>query len=130
MANNIAPELPVNNDALWWCQITRKTVNPTTGEIEETPVTGRTDVKAFAAAGEELSSAEPVHAALELALTNVAGTNIYYGYPEGHLLRQHLLPAFRDLPIFVHFTAGAPGAIDWHEAARTIVRDKRTATNG
>lgn len=130
MANNIAPELPVNNDALWWCQITQKTVNPTTGAIEVAPVIGRTDVKAFAAAAEELSSATPINAALELALANVVGTNIYYGYPEGHLLRQHLLPDFRDLPVFIHFTAGPAGALDWHEAARTIVRDKRTATNG
>ncbi|GAB1345019.1 hypothetical protein [Gemmatimonas sp.] len=130
MPNNIAPELPVNNDALWWCKIFEFVPNDTTGEIEEQPVIGRTDVKAFLAAAEELSEAVAIDASLELALTNVSGTNVYYGYPQGHLLRDHLLPTFKDLPIFVHFTAGSAGEIDWHEAARTIVRDKRTATNG
>lgn len=130
MANNIAPELPVNNDGLWCCKITQTVPNATTGELEEEPVTGRTDVKAFPAAVEELSEATPIHASLELTLTNVSGTNVYYGYPQGHLLRDHLLPTYKDQPIFVHFTAGSAGEIDWHEAARTIVRDKRTATNG
>lgn len=125
MANNIKPELPVNNDAFWWCKITRTQPNETTGEPEEVPVIGRNDVVAFPCAQEELDGATTVHADVQLTLINVTDTNVYYGYPQGDKLRQHLLPTFEDQPIFIHFKAGDG---DWHEVARTIVRNKRTAT--
>jgi hypothetical protein len=125
MANNIAPEWPVDNDGLWWCKITQKQPNPTTGEIEDIDVIGRNDVIAFPSATETLSDAETIHADLQLTLTNVAGTNVYYAYPQGDKARLRLLPTYLDQPVWIHFKAGDG---DWHEAARTMVRNKRTAT--
>ena len=126
MANNIAPEWPVANDALWMCQIVQTTVNVRTGLPEESPVIGRSDVIAFASADEEVDIATAIHADLSLALTNVAGTNTYFGYPQGDKAQLRLLPTHKDLPVFIHFVMGNG---DWHEVAQTIVRNKRTATN-
>lgn len=125
MANNIKPEWPVDNDGLWWCKITKKQPNAITGELEDVDVIGRADVVAFACAQEELDGAVAIHEDLQLTLTNVTGTNVYYGYPQGDKARTHLLPDFVDIPVFIHFKAGDG---DWHEVARTTVRNKRTAT--
>ena len=124
MANNIAPEMPVNNAGIWWCEITQQSVNATTGVIEEAPVVGRTDVVAFLSATKELSSAVPVHAELSLPLTNVTGTNRYYAYPQGAKLREYCLPALKNQPVFVHFKMGDG---EWHEVAGTLLTDERAA---
>lgn len=126
MANNIAAEWPVDNDGLWWCEITEQAVNLTTGDIEENPVTGRNDVVAFACASPLLdkTTADAIHADLVLPLTNIAGTNRYYAYPQGHLAKQRLLPTYKDQQVYIHFVAGTG---DWHEVAETTVVDLRTA---
>jgi hypothetical protein len=124
MANNIAAEMPVNNAGLWWCEITESRVNVTTGDIEEVPVTGRTDVVAFVAATKELSSAAAIHADLQLTLTNASGTNRYYAYPQGDKLTARLLPTYLDQKVYVHFEMGNG---EWHEVAETTVVDTRAA---
>lgn len=125
MPNNIAAETPVDNAGIWWCEITRDTVNVTTGVIEEEPVTGRNDVKAFLAASNSLADAVPIHADLNLTLTNVAGTNRYFAYPQGDKLKQHCLPTYKDQKVYVHFVAGIVG--EWHEVAETTLVDTRAA---
>lgn len=124
MANNIAPEWPVQNDALWWCEITARQVNPTTGDIEEIPVIGRADVVAFASASASLNAATAIHADLSLALTNVSGTNRYYAYPQGDKAALRLLPVYKDQKVYIHFKMGDG---DWHEVAETTVVDIRAA---
>lgn len=124
MANNIAAELPVDNDGLWWCEITSTQVNATTGDIEEVPVTGRTDVIAFISATKDLSSSTTIHADLSLTLANVSGTNRYYAYPQGDKLKTHLLPTYKDVKVYVHFVMGTG---DWHEVAETTAVDVRAA---
>ena len=128
MANNIAAETSVNNDAILWCEITKDTVNPTTGVIENAPVNDATDVRAFFSATKELSSSTATHADLTFLLTCPTGTNRYYAYPTGDAMRIRLLPAFKDLPVFVHFLKGViAGSIAWHEVAQTIIVDERAA---
>lgn len=124
MANNIAPEWPVNNDALWYCAITKKEPDAE-GIPAESPVVGLTDVEAFACATEELKGATPIDASLVVPLTNVTGTPYYYGYANGTSAADALIPSFNDTPVFIHFRS--PSA-RWHEVARTIVRNTRTAT--
>ena len=124
MPNNIAAELPVDNDGLWWCEITSTEVNITTGDIEEVPVTGRNDVIAFISATKELSSAVTIHADLQKTLTNVTGTNRYYAYPQGSDLKLRLLPTYKDQKVYVHFVMGNG---DWHEVAETTVVNERAA---
>lgn len=125
MANNIAPEWPVNNDALWYCIITQKSAPDADGVTTDVPVTGLSDVEAFACATEELKDATPIDAGLLVALTNVSGSGVYYGYPNGNTAASVLIPAYNDTPVFIHFRS--PSA-RWHEVARTIVRNTRTAT--
>lgn len=128
MANNIAPETPVNNDAILWCEIEKDSVNGTTGDIETAPVVGASDVVAFLSANKELSTAASIHADMEFTLTNVSGTNRYYAYPTGDKLRERLLPTYKDQAVFVHFIKGTiGGSITWHEVASTIITDERTA---
>lgn len=124
MPNNVAKEWPVDNDGILWCEITQDAVNLTTGDIDvDAPVVGRTDVVAFFAASEELSTAVPIHADVSYALTNVAGTNRYYAYPQGGTMRSRLLPTYKDVKVYVHFVAGdlAGGNLDWHEVAETTI---------
>ena len=124
MANNIAPEWPVNNDALWYCAITKK--EPDAGGIPaESPVVGLTDVEAFACATEELKDATPIDASLLVPLTNVSGTHYYYGYANGNSAASVLIPGYTGTPVFIHFRSASAR---WHEVARTIVRNTRTAT--
>lgn len=126
MANNIAPEMPVDNDGMWLCEIIEKAPHPTTGvPIQELPVVGLTDVVAFPSAQEELKGAVTIHESLTVPLGNVAGTNVYFGYPNGESMATHLIPDFADEPVYIHFYSPSTR---WHEVARTIVRNKRTAT--
>lgn len=124
MPNNISPEWPVANDALWRCVITQSTVNGTTGAIEEAPLVGAGDVIAFASATKELSSSVAIHATLSLTLANVAGTGVYYAYVDGAIAQLWLLPTYKDLKVYVHFVKGTG---DWHEVAETTVTDERAA---
>jgi hypothetical protein len=134
MPNNIAAELPVDNDGLFWCQIKADEVNLTTGLIDkDVAIINRNDVKAFIVAGTldgdslEKRTTDAIHTDLVFALLNVAGTPNYYIYPQGDVLLSRLIPAHRDAKVFVHFIAGNG---DWHEVAETTVVVKRTATNG
>lgn len=124
MANDISPEWPVANDALWRCEITRSTVNTTTGVIEEAPLVGANDVIAFASASNSLSAATPIHASLQVTLTNVTGTGVYFAYVDGDVAQLRLLPTYKDQTVYVHFVKGTG---DWHEVAETIVTDQRAA---
>lgn len=129
MANNIAAETPVNNDAILWCEVEKDSVNPTTGEIETAPVIGASDIVAFFSATRELSDAVSIHADLEFALANVSATNRYFAYPAGDTLRLRLLPTYKDQAVYVHFIKGTiGGSITWHEVASTIITDERTAS--
>ncbi len=124
MPNNIAPELPIDNNALMWCEIFEKVPNGTTGTIESVPVTGRTDIVAYIAATELLSDLTPINAALSIPLPQIGSTNRYSSTMLGSLLKTHLL-ALAEQTVYVHFRMGAG---PWHEVAQTIVKNVRAAT--
>ncbi len=127
MPNNISAETPVNNAGIWYCEIIKDEVNLTEGGIDrDVPVEGLTNVEAFASDTKELSSSAPIHEDLRLPLVNIAGTNSYYAYPQGAALREHLLPAFLDELIYIHFRTTDE---EWHEVAETRLVDQRNATN-
>lgn len=66
-------------------------------------------------------AATPINEALRITLTEVGSTGEYFGGWDGAVLTTHLLPTYKDAPVWVIVYA----AQDFRVAAQTIVREAR-----
>ena len=83
MADNLDDEIfPHNDDTVAWePKIFRK--NPTTGVDETITLTGRADVSAFLSTVEDIDLATPIHASLQISLSEIGSSGVYTGVMEG-----------------------------------------------
>lgn len=97
--NEIDEELYPDNNDLIVLRPFERTVNETTGDVEEVPITGLTDVRFYIAATESAEShTEAIHAALVVTLTE-GPAGVYSGTLSGAAKRTHLgaSPDFTEL---------------------------------
>lgn len=122
MANNVPPEIPLENDLRLWCEVFKTTVDGTSGALTpDVPDTGRTDIEAFFSTDEELSSATPI-GSLTWSLPCVGTSHRYSAVVSGATLTAEAKPTYLDVPVYVHFCATDSS---WHETAETMFVDKR-----
>lgn len=123
MANELDDEMYLENDDLLVCRPYKRQVNGVTGEVETIVYTGATVVAFLALSGATDGSATPIHASLNITLTEVGSTGVYAGTLQGSDKTTHLATLSDGDIVFRHFKSGS----DYHESKSVIIRKQRVA---
>lgn len=121
MANDIAGALYLDNDDLIVATLTVDTVNGSTGAVETAALTGATVT--FYVATTAPYDASTIHASLQLTLTEVGSTGIYYGTLQGSDKTTQLAATADLTTLYLHWKVGQ----DYHESAPVTLTKTRAA---